>query len=142
MALSHHAYHVVRPMWRPRGVSHGSHKHPQQPKISDQHQNETMRTKHLYSLAIAATFAALMPNVHAQVSQQTLDAISAPDKVETRLGTLEYKDGVPTPATVQKVYDNLDLMHAVDVYLNKIISRTFPLKPRLRTLRMLRTQRL
>jgi hypothetical protein len=47
-----------------------------------------------------------------------LKAISAPDKVETRLGRLEYKDGIPTPATVQKVYDNLDFMHAVQVYLN------------------------
>lgn len=77
-----------------------------------------MKTKALYSLAIVATVVALGQDVHAQVSQQTLDAISAPDKVETRLGTLEYKDGVPTSATVQKVYDNLDLMHAVDVYLN------------------------
>ena len=77
-----------------------------------------MKTKTLYSLAIAATLFALAPGVRAQVSQQTLDAISAPEKVETRLGTLEYKDGVPTSATVQKLYDNLDFMHAVDVYLN------------------------
>jgi hypothetical protein len=39
-----------------------------------------------------------------------LDAISAPDKVETRLGTLEYTDGIPTPDTVQKMYDNLTLV--------------------------------
>jgi hypothetical protein len=77
-----------------------------------------MKTKTLYSIAIAATVVALAPDVHAQVSQQTLEVISAPDKVETRLGTLEYKDGVPTSATVQKMYDNLDFMHAVDVYLN------------------------
>ena len=62
-----------------------------------------MKTKTLYSLAIAATVVALAPDVRAQVSQQTLDAISAPDKIETRLGTLEYKDGVPTAATVQKM---------------------------------------
>ena len=45
-------------------------------------------------------------------------AIGTPDRVESPLGTLDYKDGVPTAVTVQKVYDNLDLMHAVDVYLN------------------------
>src|SRR6476660_7346737 len=45
-------------------------------------------------------------------------AIGTPDKVESRLGTLDYKDGVPTADTVQKVYDNLDFMHALDVYLN------------------------
>ena len=77
-----------------------------------------MKTKTLCSLAIVTAVVTLTPNVLAQVSQQTLDAISAPDKVETRLGTLEYKDGVPTSATVQKLYDNLDFMHAVDVYLN------------------------
>ena len=57
-----------------------------------------MKTKTLCSLAIAAALFAPAPGVRAQVSQQTLDAISAPDKDETRLGTLEYKDGVPTSA--------------------------------------------
>ena len=71
-----------------------------------------------YLIAVAATIVALSMEVDAQVSPQTLDAIAAPEKVETRLGTLEYKDGVPTPGTVQKIYDNLDFTHAVDVYLN------------------------
>ena len=77
-----------------------------------------MKTTTLYSLALFTAAVAVAPGVNAQVSQQTLDAMSAPDKVETRLGTLEYKDGVPTAATVQKMYDNLDFMHAVHVYLN------------------------
>ena len=54
----------------------------------------------------------------AQVSQQTIDALGTPAKVTTRIGVLEYKDGVPTPATVQKSYDFLDLQHGVDVYLD------------------------
>ena len=44
--------------------------------------------------------------------------ITTPDSVETRLGTLEYKDGAPSTETVAKVYDHLDLMHAVEAFVN------------------------
>lgn len=44
-------------------------------------------------------------------------SITTPDKVETRLGTLNFKDGFPDDATVQKVYDNLDFQRAVQAYL-------------------------
>src|SRR5271169_1790896 len=43
---------------------------------------------------------------------------TTPDSVETRLGTLEYWDGAPSTETVAKVYENLDLMHAVEAFLN------------------------
>ena len=49
---------------------------------------------------------------------QTPKSITTPDKVETRLGTLEYKDGAPSNATVEKVYDNLDFMHGVEAFNN------------------------
>jgi hypothetical protein len=44
--------------------------------------------------------------------------ISTPDSIETRLGTLEFFDGLPDSATVEKVYDNLDFLRGVDVFLN------------------------
>lgn len=37
-----------------------------------------------------------------------------PDKVETRLGTLEFFDGVPTAQTAEKVWDQLDFQRAVE----------------------------
>ena len=37
--------------------------------------------------------------------------------METRLGTLEFFDGFPTDASVQKLYDNLDFQRAVQAYL-------------------------
>jgi len=43
--------------------------------------------------------------------------ITTPDRVETRLGTLEFFDGFPTPATVDLVYDNLDFLRGVEVFL-------------------------
>ncbi|MGY2125651.1 DUF1214 domain-containing protein [Nocardia gipuzkoensis] len=44
--------------------------------------------------------------------------ITIPDLLETRLGALEFTDGAPSRETVQKVYDNLDLIRGVEVFLN------------------------
>src|SRR3954447_4181605 len=44
--------------------------------------------------------------------------ITTPDRVETRLGTLNFFDGVPDKASCEKLYDNLDLMRGVEVFLN------------------------
>src|SRR5271169_2201402 len=49
---------------------------------------------------------------------QTPASITTPDRLETRLGTLEFKDGAPSKATVEKVYDNLDFMHVSETFLN------------------------
>jgi len=46
--------------------------------------------------------------------------ITTPDKVETRIGTLEFFDGLPSPKTTQLVYDNLDFLRGVEVFLNGI----------------------
>ena len=47
-------------------------------------------------------------------------SITAPDSVETSIGTLEYFDGVPDEATVAKVYDYLDRSRATEAFLNCI----------------------
>ena len=46
--------------------------------------------------------------------------IMTPDKVETRIGELNFYDGIPTQATLEKVYDNLDFIRGVDVFMNFI----------------------
>jgi methenyltetrahydromethanopterin cyclohydrolase len=51
----------------------------------------------LLTLSLAAT-------AQAEVSKETIDAIGAPDSIDTRIGTLEFKDGVPTDETAQKVF--------------------------------------
>jgi hypothetical protein len=43
--------------------------------------------------------------------------ITVPDTIDTRLGTLKFKDGFPDDATVQKAYDNLDCERAVQAML-------------------------
>ena len=43
---------------------------------------------------------------------------AAPDTIETRYGKLDFPGGYPTKETVQKVYDELDLQRATQLYLD------------------------
>ena len=60
-----------------------------------------------------------LPNwAAAQTAPAISPSISTPDKVETRIGTLDFKDGMPSKETVAKVYDNLDFTHAFNAFVN------------------------
>jgi len=48
------------------------------------------------------------------------EAIMTPDKVDSKLGELNFYDGFPSADTMEKVYDNLDFMRGIDVFLNFI----------------------
>ena len=41
------------------------------------------------------------------------ESIMTPNKVETRIGTLEFFDGIPTKKTAALLYDNLDFLRGV-----------------------------
>ena len=45
-------------------------------------------------------------------------SLITPDRVETRIGTLEFKDGAPSAATAQKIFDTLDFTRALNVFNN------------------------
>ena len=49
-----------------------------------------------------------------------LASITTPDRVETRLGTLEFNDGAPSEETAALLYDHLDFLHALQAYLGAI----------------------
>ncbi len=66
------------------------------------------------ALAVVLTFTA----VHAQTTPKIPPAITTPDKVQTSIGTLEFKDGAPSADTVRKVYDSLDFVRGVDAFMN------------------------
>jgi hypothetical protein len=78
-----------------------------------------MRFDHnsLVILALVASLAGAT-STKAQVSQETIESLSAPDKVDTRIGTLEFKDGVPTQDTAETVRDTLAFTRALNVYNN------------------------
>lgn len=46
--------------------------------------------------------------------------IMTPNEVETRLGKLKFTDGRPTPETTSTMYDHLDFIRGVQVFLNFI----------------------
>jgi hypothetical protein len=48
------------------------------------------------------------------------EKIMTPERVETRIGTLEFFDGMPSPDAVDRLYENLDLMRGVETFLNGI----------------------
>ncbi|WP_436790508.1 DUF1254 domain-containing protein [Yinghuangia sp. YIM S10712] len=58
-----------------------------------------------------------MPSA-AQISQQVMESISTPERVETPLGTLEFPLGMPTDETADRVYDHLDHVHGVRAFLD------------------------
>lgn len=69
----------------------------------------------------AAAVACAMTIPHfaaAQTAPAIPPSITTPDKVETRLGTLDFKDGMPSPATLTKVYDHVDFTHAFEAFVN------------------------
>ncbi len=45
-------------------------------------------------------------------------SISTPDRVDSRIGTLQFRDGAPSAATLEKVYDNLDYTRAFEAFVN------------------------
>ena len=46
--------------------------------------------------------------------------IATPDEVKTRLGTLNFLDGVPEKESAQKVYNFLDFQHAFQAYMSGV----------------------
>ena len=52
------------------------------------------------------------------VSAETLRSISTPDRVESRLGSLEFRDGAPTKATAELLYDHLDFVRGMEAFIN------------------------
>ena len=72
---------------------------------------------HLAAVVVCATL--VLPRLAAaQTAPAIPPSITTPDKVESRLGTLDFKDGMPSPATMAKVYDNLDFTHALNAFMN------------------------
>jgi len=72
----------------------------------------------LLATLLATSALALPPKM--KMTTEIPPGIATPDKLETRIGTLNLFDGVPDKETAQKVYDNLDFQRAVQAYLDSI----------------------
>ncbi|MDX2505440.1 MAG: DUF1254 domain-containing protein [Gammaproteobacteria bacterium] len=77
------------------------------------------------SLGMFFLFMSIVTMVWAQPPKMKMTTdvppgIATPDKLNTRLGTLNLFDGVPDKETAQIVYDNLDFQRGVQAYLDSI----------------------
>lgn len=71
----------------------------------------------LISSALAALITVTASATEYKYSTPIPPGIASPDKVETRFGTLNFFDGFPDNASIEKLYDNLDFQRAVQAYL-------------------------
>ena len=79
--------------------------------------------KQLSSLlaAVAACAILALPSLAAaQPAPAIPPALTTPDRVESRIGPLEFRDGVPSKATADKLYDNLDFIYAYRVFMDNM----------------------
>jgi len=81
-------------------------------------------TKQLTVGMIAFSLCALTALAHSapkmKMTTDIPEAITTPDRVETRIGTLEFFDGIPSKETADLVYDYLDFSRAMETFLNGI----------------------
>ncbi|MGW8269268.1 MAG: DUF1254 domain-containing protein [Burkholderiales bacterium] len=61
---------------------------------------------------------ALLPVAAARSASDIPAFLTTPDRVESRIGTLEFEDGVPSVATAETVRDTLDFTRALNAYNN------------------------
>jgi hypothetical protein len=77
-----------------------------------------MRLLHVLVAGSALVVLAIPQVPAAQAVGGIPPSLVTPDRVESRLGTLEFSDGVPSRATADKIYDNLLATHAFNAFVN------------------------
>ncbi len=85
-------------------------------------QGEKMKTKSFIvaSLAVLIAVGIATTGWTEELRTKIPASITTPDRVETKIGTLEFKDGYPTEKTAEKIRDELDYLHGVEAFMNSI----------------------
>jgi hypothetical protein len=86
-------------------------------RSSPEGRQKGIRVLKKYSITIAAACALLSP-LHARAEAPVPPSVVTPDVVETSRGTFEFKDGVPTEATAQALYDQHDFTFAYRAFMD------------------------
>ena len=89
--------------------------------------------RQLVKLVAAVMVCAMLalPNLAAAQTVPTIPpALITPDKIETRIGPLQFNDGAPSAETAEKVYDTLDFTRGLDAF-----SIAYGARPRTRSVR-------
>ncbi len=70
------------------------------------------------AMTLGAASLAGLGGAVARAADAIPPSLVTPDRVDTSIGTLEFKDGAPSVETAQKVYDALDFTRALNVFNN------------------------
>ena len=87
----------------------------------------TVYTSSILALCVSVSFATLVsaeeptPGFNTKIPEWVL----TPDTVETKLGTLEFFDGIPNEKAAAALFANLDLNRALQVLLNGMPASNF-----------------
>ena len=81
-----------------------------------------MKAKQLLTTSLAVLMVAGMVTTGSAQAVRTKIPVSitTPDKVESKVGTLQFKDGYPIGDTSAKIRDELDYLHGVEAFMNSI----------------------
>ena len=81
--------------------------------------------------AVAALLAAVLltPIAFAQgvtpgYNNKIPESIMTPNNLETRIGTFEYFDGIPTKETAEAIYNHLDYIRGVESFGQRICAES------------------
>lgn len=77
-------------------------------------------TRNFACLGLIAACAMWAPAAIGQTASSIPPSLITPDKVRSQIGELEFKDGVPTQATADKVFDNLDFTYAYRAFMDNM----------------------
>ena len=81
-----------------------------------------MKTRQLLTVVLIGMMVSIVwakpPKM--KMTMEVPAGIATPDKLETRIGTLNLTDGVPDKETAQLIYDNLDFQRGVQAFMSGI----------------------
>jgi hypothetical protein len=83
--------------------------------------NPNCRIRGNFACLLAVVTLGLLGSVSIATGQTTNGSptsITTPNTVESPIGTLDFEDGMPSTATQEKVYENLDRTHAFEAFVN------------------------
>lgn len=80
-----------------------------------------MKNRKLPRVLLTACMLLAGPQLASALSNDTIpQSIVTPDTVDTRIGTLDFQDGLPSKQTLDKVYDNIDFSHAMRAFADTL----------------------
>lgn len=73
-----------------------------------------------FTFAIACAGALAVGAASTALAADPPASITTPERVDTRIGTLEFPNGVPTDETAQRAYDNIDFTFAFRAFMDNM----------------------